>query len=53
MEALLGNITESAFELADILEETDQTLGMYKNDNEDLRNKLWKAIAEIEVKNNL
>ena len=53
MEVLLGNMTESAFELADILEETDQTLGTYKNDNEDLRNKLWKAIAAIEEKKDL
>ena len=51
VEALLGSMTETSFELADILEETDKTLEMYKSDNDDLRQKLWKSIEVIEEKN--
>ena len=50
MEALLGSMIETSFELADILEETDKTLEMYKSDNDDLRQKLWKSIKMIEEK---
>ena len=51
MEVLLGSMTETSFELADILEETDKTLEMYKSDNDDLRQKLWKSIEMIKEKN--
>ena len=43
-EILLRNVMESNIELIDILEETDQTVDEYSKDNEDLRQKLWKAI---------
>ena len=51
VEALLGIMTETSFELADILEETDKTLEMYKSDNDDLRQKLQKLIEMIKEKN--
>ena len=41
---------ESNIELVDILEETDQTVNEYKKDNEDLRQKLWKAIQKLRDK---
>ena len=49
-EILLGNIMESNIELIDILEETDQTVDEYSKDNEDLRQKLWKAIQKVRDK---
>jgi len=51
VEALLGSMTESAFEIADVLEETDKNIEIYKSDNEELRKKLWKSIEAIEEKN--
>ena len=51
LEALLGSMTKSAFKIADILEETDKNIEIYKSDNEELRNKLWKSIEIIEEKN--
>ena len=47
---LLGKNTELNNELAEILEETDETLEEYKKDNEDLRIKMWKAIRQIREK---
>ena len=44
-------MTESAFEIADVLEETDKNIEIYKSDNEELRKKLWKSIEAIEEKN--
>ena len=44
LEVLLGKNTELNNKLAEILEETDETLEEYKKDNKDLRIKLWKAI---------
>jgi len=50
-EALLGNMTEAAFEIADVLEETDENITAYKNDNDELRQKLRKSIDVIKEKN--
>ena len=50
MEILLGNSIELNIELADILEETDQMVDEYSKDNEDLRQKLWKAIQKLRDK---
>ena len=50
LEVLLGKNTELNDELAEILEETDETLEEYKKDNKDLRIKLWKAIWQIREK---
>ena len=50
VEVLLGSMTETSFELEDILEETDQTVETYKNDNDDLRQKIWKSIKKIREK---
>ena len=40
VETLLGNSMEENIELADILEETDQTVDAYRKENDDLRQKL-------------
>ena len=50
VEVLLGSMTESAFQLENVLEETEQILETYKSDNNDLRQKQWKAIEMIEEK---
>ena len=41
---------EENIELADILEETDQTVDAYRKENKDLRQKLWKAIQKLKDK---
>ena len=50
VEILLGNSTETNIELVDILEEIDQTVNEYSKDNEDLKQKLWKAIQNLRDK---
>ena len=42
---------ESNIELADILEEIDQTVDKYRKENEDLRQTLWKVIQKLRDKN--
>ena len=51
VEILLGNSMELNIELADILEETDQTVEEYRKENDNLRQKLWKAIQKLRDKN--
>ena len=50
IKTLLGKNTELNIELADILEETDETLEEYKKENEDLRIKVWNALRQIRDK---
>ena len=50
VEILLGNSMELNIELANILEETDQMVEEYSKENEDLRQKLWKAIKKLRDK---
>ena len=50
IEILLRNSTETNIELVDILEEIDQTVNEYSKDNEDLKQKLWKAIQNLRDK---
>ena len=50
VEILLGNSMEENIELADILEEINQTVDAYRKENEDLRKKLWKAIQKLKDK---
>ena len=50
MERLLGKSTEMNFELAEILEEIDETVEEYKKNNDNIKKKLWEALRQIRDK---
>ena len=37
-------------DLGEVIEQSDNMIKEYKNDNEDLRQKIWKAIRKIQMK---
>ena len=43
-------VDELVQELGDVIKQSDHTIEEYKQNNEDLRQKLWKAIRKIQLK---
>ena len=49
-EALLCESEKEKFKLGEILEVSDQTIEEHRDNNTDMRQKLWKAIRKIKEK---